>query len=151
MAETSRGEGQGLPLEAFNHGTPPGWKPYLHSYPFRRWLGRLKLWYRHTDVDASQAASAVAARLAGAPINLVMALQITLPTGEHLSGDAALARPSTRGVVDAAGNPVADTPNGLSALLTVLSGRCGNDAQFTSIAVADAFLDLRRGRLGLME
>ena len=79
-------ETEGLPLDAFRRLTPPGWKPYLQRYPFRRWLERLTLWYRQPDLDITQVGPAVASRLGGKPFNLAMVLRTELSTGETIGG-----------------------------------------------------------------
>ena len=80
-----------------------------------------------------------------------MALSIELPNGEILTGDAALAHLGSRGLVDARNQPIPDTQSGLQALLALLNDRYGADDQYASTAAADAALDLRRGRLSLMD
>ena len=142
----------GLPLESFNRSVPPGWKPYQQHYPYRRWLERLRLWYRQTDLDATQSGPAVASRLTGRPFNIAMATQITTQLGTVLRGDAALAHEGEGAQYD--GNGVllqAATEGGLQTLLRELTRRYGADAQQLAGASIDTFLELRRGRLPLLE
>ena len=70
-----------MPLDQYNKGTPPGWRPGLAHHPFRRFLERLRLWYRMTDLGADQVGPAVAGRLQGRPFNVAMKLRIVDPTG----------------------------------------------------------------------
>ena len=114
MAEPSMHTGGGLPLESFNRSVPPGWKPYQQHYPYRRWLERLRLWYRQTDLDATQTGPAVASRLTGRPFNIAMATTITTQNGTVLRGDAALAHEGEE--VDPTTGAAA-TEGGLQALL----------------------------------
>ena len=90
MAETSFGHG-GLPFESFNRSVPPGWRPHQAHYPFKRWLERLRLWYRQTDMPLASLGPAVVTRLQGRPFNIAMALQVTTQAGTPSHGDAALA------------------------------------------------------------
>ena len=39
----------GLPLEEFNPKTPPGWQPGMDSWPFKKYLEKLKMWYRTSE------------------------------------------------------------------------------------------------------
>ena len=71
----------GLQLDQYTKGTPPGWRPNLAHYPYKRYLERLRLWYRMTDLSAEQVGPAVAGRLQGRPFNQAMKLRIELPTG----------------------------------------------------------------------
>ena len=91
MADLGHGAGSsgGLPLESFSRSVPPGWKPHLTHYPFRRFLERVRLWFRQTDLDATQLGPALAARLQGRPFNQAMALAITRQDGTVLRGDYA--------------------------------------------------------------
>ena len=91
--EYGAGTSGGLPLEQYNRSVPPGWRPGILHYPFRRFIERLRLWYRQTDLDVSQCGPAVAGRLAGRPFSLAMALRVVRQDGTELRGDAALAYP----------------------------------------------------------
>ena len=144
--------GGGLPLESFTRGVPPGWRPYLAHYPYRRWLERLRLWFRQTDLDATQQGPSVAARLTGRPFNIAMALQVTTQAGRLLRGDDALAHEGEAAQFDAAGNVIAAaTEYGLQLLLRELGRHYGADAQQEAGQTIDQFLELRRGRLSLLE
>ena len=82
----------GLPLDQYTKSTPPGWKPNMIHYPYKRFIERLKLWYRQTDLPATALGPAVAGRLSGRPFNLAIALKFTVAsTGVELRGDEALA------------------------------------------------------------
>ena len=150
-AETSFGHG-GLPLESFNRSVPPGWRPYQPHYPYRRYLERLRLWYRQTDLGVGQLGPAVAARLQGRPFNLAMALQVMTQQGTLLRGDAALGYEGEDAVLGGGGNIIVQaTEYGLQQLLRELTRRYGADEQQTVGAAIDTFLDLRRGRMSLLE
>ena len=109
----------GLQLDQYNKGTPPGWRPGLSHYPYRRFMERLKLWYRIPDVDVSQVGPAVAGRLQGRPFNLAMSLSITDRDGQVFSGDSALAFPGREPTVDPGTGRVTEPAidNGLQALI----------------------------------
>jgi hypothetical protein len=146
-------ENTGLPLEAFTKSVPPGWKPGLPKYTFRRWLERLRLWYRTTELSAEQAGPAVAARLQGRVFDTALSLRISLPDGRTIVGDEALAFPGADPVLDpqtgAVTTPRQDT--GLQHLLRELTKRHGADDQQQVTGVIDNFVDLRRGKLPLLE
>ena len=92
--------GTGMPLEVYTKMTPPGWRPGMAHYPFRRFMERLRLWYRMTDLDASQVGPAVAGRLQGKPFNVAIGMRFVSDTGVELVGDEALAYAGAPQVVD---------------------------------------------------
>ena len=142
-----------LPLEQFNVSTPPGWKPHTTNYPLRRYLERLRLWYRLTNLLPEQLGPAVASRLQGRPYDLANALRFTLPDGRTLVGDEALAYPGADPQVDPNTGAIL-TPavaNGLQALLRILTAAYGADADQTAVSTLDRFFSLRRNRLSLLE
>ena len=94
MADSS-----GLPLETYSKSVPPGWAVGLTHFPFRRYLERLRLWYRLTDLDPSQVGPAVAGRLQGRVFNMALSLRID-NGGMILTGDSALAFAGTQAVYD---------------------------------------------------
>ena len=142
-----------LPLEQFNVSTPPGWKPHTTNYPLRRYLERLRLWYRLTNLLPEQLGPAVASRLQGRPYDLANALRFTLPDGRTIVGDEALAYPGADPQVDPNTGAIL-TPavaNGLQALLRILTAAYGADADQTAVSTLDRFFSLRRNRLSLLE
>ena len=44
-------ETRGLSLDEFTKATPPGWKPWLTSYPLRLYEEKLELWLNQCDLD----------------------------------------------------------------------------------------------------
>ena len=80
----------GLPLDQYTKSVPPGWKPGLTWYPFKRFVEKFRLFYRLTDLDITQIGPAVAGRLQGRPEQLAMRLQCQTSTGV-ITGDDALA------------------------------------------------------------
>ena len=100
-------EHTGLPLDAYNRTTPPGWRPALMHYPFRRYIERLRLWYRMTDLGIEQIGPAIAGRLQGRPYNMAMSLRITNRAGVVMVADEALAYPGEAVALDGLGNVVA--------------------------------------------
>ena len=121
MAAEGSFSGGGLPLESFNRSSPPGWKPWMPHYPFRRYMERLRLWYRQTELGVEAIGPAVAARLQGRPFNLAMSLSFEDQTGQQLRGDEALAYGGAPATLDAAGNVVVPAvARGIQQLLRFL-------------------------------
>ena len=143
----------GLQLDQYNKSTPPGWRPGLYHYPYRRFIERLRLWYRITDLNAEQVGPAVAGRLQGRPFNLAMSLTITDRGGEVLTGDSALAFAGRDPTIDQPTGRITEPAleNGLQTLIRVLHHKYGMDDQVNVRDLIDSFLDLRRGRLSLLE
>ena len=79
----------------------------MPHYPFRRYMERLRLWYRQTELDVDAIGPAVAARLQGRPFNLAMSLSFQSRDGRQLRGDEALAFPDAAAVLDGSGVVVA--------------------------------------------
>ena len=124
----------------------------MPHYPFRRYMERLRLWYRQTELDVEAIGPAVAARLQGRPFNLAMSLAFQDRTGRQLRGDEALAFAGAPATLDAQGAVVAPAiDSGIQQLLRVLQRWYGAEEQQTTGAAIDGFLDLRRGRLSLLE
>ena len=65
----------GMPLDAFNRGCPPGWRPGIQTYPFRRYMQLVRLWWRQTDVQEHQVGPIMVGRLRGAAFQLAMSLR----------------------------------------------------------------------------
>ena len=123
-------ESNGLPLESYSKTVPPGWNTGIPHFPFRRYLERLRLWYRWTDLLPEQVGPAVAGRLGGRVFNHAMAMSITLRNGAVLSGDAALAFAGAGPILDAQGAQIAPAvTSGLQQLITLLQGMYGADDQ----------------------
>eukprot|EP00959_Pyramimonas_sp_CCMP1952_P227195 4750387-Pyramimonas_sp.AAC.1 len=113
-------------------------------YPFRRYLERLRLWYRMTDLNADQVGPAVAGRLQGRPYNMALGLQVTTQSGQILQGDAALAYAGEPQQLDGAGQVArAATESGVQLLIRILSRRYGADNQQMATSTIDQFYDLR--------
>jgi hypothetical protein len=144
----------GLPLEAYTKSVPPGFAVGQTHFPFRRYLERLRLWYRLTDLDASQIGPAVAGRLSGRPFNLAMSLRIdTLGPAGVLVGDAALAFPGQAQAIDPQTGLLLQPAieSGMQQIIRVLQHSYGADDQQVTVSTIDMFLDLRRGRSSLLE
>ena len=92
-----------LPLEAYNKSTPPGWKLGLYRYQFRRFMERMRLWYRLTDLNVDQIGPAIVGRLQGKPFTLALRTQVRAQNGNMLTGDEGLAYPGADPVLDAQG------------------------------------------------
>ena len=76
----------------------------MPHYPFRRYMERLRLWYRQTELDVGTIGPAVAARLQGRPFNLAMSLAFQNRDGAQLRGDEALAFAGAPALLGGAGN-----------------------------------------------
>ena len=123
--------GSGLPLESYTKTSPPGWKVGTPKYTFSRFLERLRLWYRQTDLLPESLGPAVAGRLQGRLFDTALGLKFTLANGTRLVGDEALAYPGAYAVFDlntgAVVTPAED--NGLQRLLRILTQQHGADDQ----------------------
>ena len=145
--------GSGLPLESYTKSVPPGWRVGAPKYTFRRFLERLRLWYRQTDVSPESLGPAVAGRLQGRLFDTALGLKFTLVNGNQLVGDEALAFPGTDAVLDPNTGTVL-TPaqdNGLRRLLRVLTAQYGADDQQQITGIIDQYDDLRQGRMSLLD
>ena len=63
-----------LALDNFTRATPPGWRPGIRRYPYKRLLQLMKLWWRQTDVDEARADITIAGRLRGAAFQFALGL-----------------------------------------------------------------------------
>ena len=70
-------EGSGLPMEASSTKIPPGWRPGIASYPLRRYIQLLRLWWRTTELIESQAGPAMTLRLKGSAFQVALRLSTT--------------------------------------------------------------------------
>ena len=145
--------GSGLPLESYTKTTSPGWKVGTPKYTFRRFLERLRLWYRQTDLPPESLGPAVAGRLQGRLFDTALGLKFTLANGTRLVGDEALAYPGADAVFDlntgAVVTPAED--NGLQRLLRILTQQHGADDQQQITGIIDQYDDLRQGRMSLLD
>ena len=115
-------------------------------------MERLRLWYRQTELDVEAIGPAVAARLQGRPFNLAMSLSFMNRDGRQLRGDEALAFAGAPAILDGTGTVVQPAiDSGVQQLLRMLERWYGAEEQQTTGATIDGFLDLRRGRLTLLE
>jgi hypothetical protein len=136
----------GMPLDQYSDKVPPGWKIGLPHYPFRRYLERLRLFYRMTSLSVIQCGPAVAGRLVGRPYNMALKLRIECRNGVVLFGDDALAFEGTPAM-----GALAPEESGLQQLIRLLSKRYGADSDNVLDQALDNFFDLRRGQLSLNE
>ena len=92
MAETqSSANHPGIALDQFNNNVPPGWRPGMKQYTFRRYIQRMKLWQHVTALNEGQMGPAMAGRLIGRPYDIAMGMQHIDEHGAVLIGDVALA------------------------------------------------------------
>ena len=59
-------------LQEFSKFVPPGWKPGLDDYPFRKFLERLHLWWRITPLSEEEAGPMIASRLIDKPFDIAI-------------------------------------------------------------------------------
>ena len=118
----------GLPLDQYSASVPPGWRPNMSHYPFRRFLERLRLFYRMTSLGQEQVGPALAGRLQGKPFNLAMSMKITDRSGNVLVGDAALAYPGENATVDLAGAAISAIEAGVQQFIRILQSRYGQES-----------------------
>ena len=73
-------------LQEYNPHTPPGWKPGLKNYPFRKYIQKMQLWNAIKACTNDQVGPLVAGRLCGSAFQIAMHLRITRSTGDVLLG-----------------------------------------------------------------
>ena len=93
-----------LGLQEYNPSTPPGWKPGLKNYPFRKYLQKMQLWNTIKACSVDQTGPLVAGRLCGAAFQIAMHLQITRSDGTSLSGADAISCPDISATTGNAGD-----------------------------------------------
>ena len=67
--------GSRLSLDYFTRSVPPGWRPHIRTYPFRRYQQLLKLWWMQTDQPEQQWGPSICGRLKGPACQYAMSLQ----------------------------------------------------------------------------
>ena len=132
----------GLPLDQYTKAVPPGWKPNLYWYTFRRFIERLRLWYRVTDLAPESIGPAIAGRLQGRPYNFAMTMAITMRDGTHLTGDAALAYVGEPEHPTGTGGMLPAIESGPQQLVRILQRKFGIHDQDLVGKVIDEFIDL---------
>eukprot|EP00959_Pyramimonas_sp_CCMP1952_P092484 1935502-Pyramimonas_sp.AAC.1 len=84
----------GLGLEDFTKNVPPGWKPNVRGYTFRKYMQKLRLWWRITDeMSEERIGPLIVSRLKGPPFSQAMSYTI-IRNGISYRGDEAMALPS---------------------------------------------------------
>eukprot|EP00971_Amphidinium_carterae_P348018 6490274-Amphidinium_carterae.1 len=142
----------GQSLEYSKKDVPPGWRPGLRHYTFQRYIERVRLWRRTTDMKAHQQGPALASRLEGRPFDLALGLSIVNEEGRTLVGDEALAYEGLAAQAAGDGQPAVNAiADGATQLLRELERVYAADAQQHMTSAIDQFLDLRRGRLPLLD
>ncbi len=134
-----------IALDQFNNHVPPGWRPGMRSYTFRRYAERLKLWQHVTQLSGEQVGPAIAGRLTGRPYDIAMGLQITDENGVTLTGDMALAYVGFAGTAN-----IPTIPNGPKTLLRLLDERYGQNPQEGARSNIEDYLNLTRGNHPLL-
>ena len=61
-------------LDESTKNIPPGWRPGIRKYPFRRYKQLLLLWQQQTDVPEKQQGAAIVSRLKGPAFQFAMSL-----------------------------------------------------------------------------
>ena len=97
------------PLDTFTRSTPPGWRPGVAKYHFRRYVQLLELWYLQTDLAPRAMGPAVAGRLRGAAMQFVLGLSCarwdqTAGCMVIKSGPSLLAEEEHDAILDATGD-----------------------------------------------
>ena len=140
-----------MALEESTRNVPPGWRPYVPSYPWKRYKERLQLWWRFAEVREDQVGALVAARLQGQAFELAMNFKIIRQGVTHV-GVEALSLPASENVTDALGNILeAAQPTGIAQLLSLLAREYEIHDQDKQTHIIDKFLDTRRGNMPLQE
>ena len=148
MTDVGTSGSGGLALDQYSATLPPGWRPGLTHFPFRRYLERMRLWYRMNTLHPSQLGPAVAGRLQGKPFNMAMRLRITVRDGRTLVGDNALAYEGLP-ADDQTGTVACES--GLQVLIRAMQSRYGTEDEADLVESLDRFFDFRRGNLSLIE
>ena len=99
------GSGAGVQLEDFTQRVPPGWRPGIQKYSFKRYLQRLNLWWRITDVQLPGAGPLMASRLQGTPFKIATTLKVTRLNGMTYTGEDALSLDAVAADAHYAGSP----------------------------------------------
>ena len=137
-----------MTLEEFTRKIPPGWRPGIKSYPFRRYMEKLRLWWRFAEIREDQVGPLVAARLQGTPFDLAMTFEL-YRDGVKYTGADALALVNVDATVDVNGNTVAAQPAGVTIFIQQLIQEYEKHDQDRQTEKLDTFFDLRRGHLSL--
>ncbi len=66
----------GIPLDEYSKSVPPGWRGDIDTYAFKRYLERLKLWGRITDVAHNVKGAVVVGRLRSDAYKIAMGTKI---------------------------------------------------------------------------
>ena len=135
-------------MDGYSRSVPPGWAEGLPHYPFRLFEQKLKLWIQLNELNNAQLGPAIAGRLTGRLFNVAMGLQIRLEDGTMLTEDAALTHEGT------APNPHTGWPgtrSGPQELLHQLRTRFASMQQDLHTGAIDAFENLKRGNMRLLE
>ena len=71
-----------MALDSSSKNTPPGWKPGIRTYPFRRYEQLMKLWQMTTEMNQTRCGAASIQRLEGSAFQFAMSLKPTI--GDNL-------------------------------------------------------------------
>ena len=139
-------DGKGLALEDFSKTIPPGWKPLVRGYTFRKYMQKLRLWWRITDEDREERIGPlIVSRLKSTPFRQAMSFTI-VRDGVTYRGDEAVSLPA---VAEDQARGVQAEHSGIRQFLDVMKGLYELHDQDRVGIVLDAYFDCRRGNSDL--
>ena len=139
-----------MSLEEFTKQIPPGWRPGISRYSFKKYLQKLRLWWRFADTTEIQAGPLIAARLGGLAFDRAMSLRINRAGTIHV-GEDAIAQPREAEITDPTTGVVIQEAqeSGASILIAALRAEFEIHTQDQQTTALDAFFDLRRDQNSL--
>ena len=130
-----------LQLEGFTKFVPQEWRPHIKGYAFRRYMQKLKLWWRITEENQHERIGPlIVSRLQGTPFTAAMSFSRTRD-GVPYMGDEAMALPAP----EAGPNAGADQPD-IRHFLNQQKVFYELRNQDRVGIVSGAFFDCKRGR-----
>ena len=139
----------GLSLEEFTKGVPPGWRTNIKGYTFRRYMQKLKLWWRITDEDDwGRVGPLIVSRPQGTIFKAAMSFTITRTiNGVKVvyRGDEAVALPPLTAIQ----NNGVEEQAGIRTFLNQQKAIYELHDQDRVGIVLDSFFDCQRGNLDI--
>ena len=135
-------DGKGLALEDFSKTIPPGWKPHIRGYTFRKYMQKLRLWWRITDEDREERIGPlIVSRLKSTPFTQAMSFSIRRQ-GVTYRGDEAVSLPAVE--ADPV-NQIQAEHSGIRQFLDMMKNLYELHDQDRVGIVLDAYFECRRG------
>ena len=129
-----------LPLEESTRATPPGWRPGIAGYSFKKYQDKLNLWWRTRSVESDEtAARLVMQRLQKGALKRAMQFKL-IREGREYIGDNAIALPE---VVANEQTSTEASPSGLASFMISLQRAYGIHEQDEVGIALDQFFGFR--------